>query len=142
MLDNLSLIQDVYEKLDENAEQDADKLFNYLKQFSIEDDRVIKGNMPLPEDEFMNHSVESLNKLFEFSRKDNDGSFKVLKPELVEALAPGIFAFCVQQAGRDLLKTLCSVVNIENENRTPSSQIKGVTASSLYTQNSNVVENF
>ncbi len=116
--DNLKMISEVFKKIEEETAQIADLLFEYL--IEVQDEQVINGKIPAHKNSKINKYIKILNRLFQFSRKNSDGGFRIVNREMIESLDKKTYVICMCYDGGLSLDILCDVVNTENNARTPT----------------------
>jgi hypothetical protein len=116
--ENLKLIADVFKKIEEETVEIANLIFEYL--IDVSDADIIKGSIPNHSDAKINKYINILNRLFKFSRKTNDGGFRIIDRNLVQNLDKKTYIICMCFDGGVSMDILCDVVNTENSARTPS----------------------
>lgn len=116
--DNLKLISDVFKEIENESVKVAELLFEYL--IDVSDENIIKGEVPDHKDPKINKYLKSLNRLFQFSRKDHSGGFRIINRPMIQDLDKKTYSICMCLDGGTSLDILCDVANTENSTRTPS----------------------
>lgn len=118
----LKLMSEVFKQIEKEGFEVAAKLFDYL--ITIPDSDIISGSIKNHKDENVNRYIPVLNHLFKFSRKTEDGGFRIISRIMIEELDKKTYTISMCFDGGSSLDILCDVVNSENGARTPNNLVK------------------
>lgn len=135
VLTNLKRISEVFQRIESETAEIAEEIFSYLIDVSDED--IMSGAIPIPAggSARLKAYLKILNRLFLFSRKSKETSFRIINRNTIRKLDKKTFTICMCHDGGVSLDILCDVVNTENQARTPTVSPVKVTVRQFFSGN-------
>ncbi len=135
---SLNSLRNLYDKINQNTFNLAEKLFDHL--INVNDADLFHGKIPYLDEEKNSNNINGfiriLNDLFPLSQINGA---KIIKRETIEYLNKKSFVLAMCFDGGESLDILCEVVNEENTQRIPSRSPQMV--NSLKQINTNYIRN-
>lgn len=128
VIENLHLISEVFEKIESETAETAEKIFDYL--IDVQDENIFSGEIPLLGDKKLDGYIKILSRLFKLSRKNY--ALRIINRKTVEDLDKKTYAISMCFDGGVSLDVLCDVVNTENQARTPTASPVKVTVTKAF----------
>lgn len=122
---DLQVISEVFQQIEKETAEIADEIFDWL--INVDDNYILSGELPVSDNEKINKYINSLDRLFKFSRNNSEGAFRIITRDTVQELDKKTYSICMCHDGGTSLDILCDIVNEENQARTPNASPVKVT---------------